>query len=172
MRESRFQLIVGETVSGKLLRKMLPVSYGLAGAFLLCACVPALRFLLLALSGAWLLLLGVVCVMELNKTNLYELAGIIKLTEDGISLNGLLIPVADLQQLVIKFNTPRGQGIGRNGVAEQGNRIVIYTKDGKEVVAVVLIETRAQRNNLSAVLREWKNVGIRISTDGLDLMPY
>jgi hypothetical protein len=172
MKEARFQLIVGETKSGRLLRKMLPISYGLGGAFLLCACVPALRFLLPGVGACWLSLLGVVGVIELSKTKLYELAGMIKLAEDGISFDGPFIPVANLQQVVVKFSTPRGQGIGRNGIAAKGNRIIIRTKDGEEGTAIVLIEAKAQRDNLSAVLRGWKDGGIIVSTDGLDLIPY
>jgi len=171
MREAQFQLIVDETKSGKFFRNVLPVSYGLAGACLLCALVPTLRFLLLVLGSLGLLLFGAIAVMEFSNVKLYELAGAIKLAEDGISLNGQFIQVADLQRIGVRFNAPRGQGIGRNGVAEQGNRISIRTKAEEELVAVVLMEARAQRHNLAAVLREWKNRGVAVATDGIDLSP-
>jgi hypothetical protein len=169
MAEAQFQLIVGETRIGAFLRKMLPVSYGLGGAFLLCALVPIARFLLPVLGTLWLLLIGSVTVIEFSKAKLYVLDGLIKLSEDSILLNGHFIQVADLQQLIVKFNGPRGQGIGRNGAAEQGNRIIIRTKEGRELESVVLLETKAQRANLAAVLKEWRTAGIKISTDGIEI---
>lgn len=167
----QFQIITGETPANKLLRTILFVGYGLLPLFLICALVPSLHFLMTLVAIVWMLLFVGVLIIELAKIELYQTEGTIKLSETGVILNGLTMQATDLRQVEIKFNFPRGQGAGKNGFGDKGNKIIIHSKSSREATELtVLVEARAQRDNLAALLKEWRKMGIKVSADGIDLV--
>ena len=150
---------------------MFPVGYGLQGLFLICALLPAARFLLPVIGVLLVMLIGSVAIIELGKVKLYQTQGVIRLSEKGVMINDLAIQAAELRQVKVKFNFPRGQGAGRNGVGDKGNRIAIYpTTSDVAVVATVLVEDRAQRDNLVTILKGWRKIGVEVSANGIDLV--
>jgi hypothetical protein len=171
MRQCHFQVIIGETPANKLVRRAGNVSYGIAGLLLVCVSIPSLRFLMPLLAIAYTLVAILLMVIGLAKIELYKIGGVIKLSDTDIILDGLTIQAADLRRIEVKFNLTRGQGAGRNGFGDEGNKIIIITKSSNEMLVVtVLIEARAQRDNLAALLREWRKMGIKVSADGIDLV--
>lgn len=171
MRQCHFQIITGETPANKLARRAGNVSYGIAGLLLVCVSIPLLRFLIPLLAIAYTLVAILLMVIGLAKIELYQIGGVIKLSETDIVLNDFTIQAADLRQVQVKFHLPRGQGAGRNGFGDEGNKIFILTKSSNEIIVVtVLVEVRAQRDNLAALLKEWRKMGIKVSADGIDLV--
>lgn len=166
---SQFQLITGETTASRSLRKMLPISYFLQGACLVCILLPAAHSLLPIVVVPLLMVFVFAALFELSNIKRFHTSGVIRLSEAGISLANELIPITDLQQVQVKFTIPRGLGTGSNGIGDRGNRIIIYPKVGSAMVATVLVEARVQRDTLATVLKTWRKAGIKVSADGIDL---
>lgn len=166
---SQFQLITGETAAGRFLRKMLPISYLLQGACLVCILLPAAHSFVPIVGVPLLIVFVCVALLELSNIKRFHTSGVIRLSDVGISLDNELVPTNDLQQVQVKFTTPRGQGVGSNGIGDKGNRIIIYPKVGNAMVATVLVEARVQRDTLATVLKIWRKAGIKVSANGIDL---
>ena len=166
-----FRLIVGETLICKLVRKGLPVSYGLLGMMGICFLVPQVGgYLMTPLTIVYSVLLLTVATIEFSGIKLFITEGVIQLNDEGIEVHGQKFAICDLNDVKIKFTYARGQGAGRNG-SIKSNVITILVKNSSEpLVMNTLVETREQREELARLLKMWRKKGVKLSADGIDLV--
>ncbi|MCB2378102.1 hypothetical protein LGH70_10945 [Hymenobacter sp. BT635] len=111
-------------------------------------------------------------LVPLLGVELHTTAGHVVLAPDTISGPVLEQPVAAVARIESFFSGYRGQGKPKTGAHDgSGNTLTVHVKNQPEpVVYRFLVDSREQRDQLTALLKAWQQAGVKVLSDGLDLV--
>ena len=100
----------------------------------------------------------------------YTSSGCLILTDISITINENVYLLNEL--LSVETNAGGYKGLGTRGGLNDGtgNKIMLKTNDGVIVEERFVVISKAQRDNLTQILKCWRANGVKIISNGIDLL--